>query len=588
MKAFKNICTPDPSGREIKTEMNPRIFEKVGAWLARFPFAICCYLLPGLSPGFDEEAYIGTSLGPSGWWVRFPRLHYCLFNPPGKNLTAKYDGLDSSRPTVLFVTKNLLDTGANAVVMDLFRRHATGGNVVVISLGEGSPQILSRCISTVFPPGLAKKDFRFLVTREIGLIASRVRPVFGIVSSIDCIPALEALWRENVPAIHILEDSGSDPLVQDDLCLASCFPGPRIQHYGHFLSRPDAFEKHAIDSKRRELLDRAVIRDDGCFNGRFAYPRLADRQDLALNYYTSSWKTGVFRRKPFPGFHPGIYADHHSGLDRDPLAGFILSGKPAGAWLSEIVGPHSPETTLLSIKAALHLHFHFTDPADAIFRLLAQSAFRPDLFITVTSEAGKRTIAEKLFEYALSCSSLRLVPNRGRDIGPLFTGCPELFSSGYDAIGHIHGKKSDYMKREEAQEWTRFLYDNLLGSSGLMLANILKAMQANEGIGLVFPDDPSVFDWDDNFDHAISLWETMGLGQTLKRASFNFPAGTMFWARPEALKPLVDLGLEWQDYPAEPLGSKGTMLHAIERLLPFVVEKQGYRWAVTHVPGVTR
>ena len=30
------------------------------------------------------------------------------------------------------------------------------------------------------------------------------------------------------------------------------------------------------------------------------------------------------------------------------------------------------------------------------------------------------------------------------------------------------------------------------------------------------------------------------------------------------------------------------MLHAIERLLPLVVDKEGYSQAVTHVPGVTR
>jgi lipopolysaccharide biosynthesis protein len=68
---------------------------------------------------------------------------------------------------------------------------------------------------------------------------------------------------------------------------------------------------------------------------------------------------------------------------------------------------------------------------------------------------------------------------------------------------------------------------------------------------------------------------------------FNFPLGTMFWARPAALEPLFELGLDWNDYPAEPVPIDGTIMHALERLLPFVVQHRGYRYATTHVPGVT-
>jgi lipopolysaccharide biosynthesis protein len=74
----------------------------------------------------------------------------------------------------------------------------------------------------------------------------------------------------------------------------------------------------------------------------------------------------------------------------------------------------------------------------------------------------------------------------------------------------------------------------------------------------------------------------------LPKTTFNFPLGTMFWARTAALKPLLELGLLWDDYPAEPVPGDGSLLHALERLLPFVVEKAGFRSLVTHVPGITR
>jgi len=62
----------------------------------------------------------------------------------------------------------------------------------------------------------------------------------------------------------------------------------------------------------------------------------------------------------------------------------------------------------------------------------------------------------------------------------------------------------------------------------------------------------------------------------------------MFWAKVEALLPLFGLGLDWQDYPTESLLYDGSILHALERLLPFVAAKQGFRSVLTNVPGIIR
>ena len=51
---------------------------------------------------------------------------------------------------------------------------------------------------------------------------------------------------------------------------------------------------------------------------------------------------------------------------------------------------------------------------------------------------------------------------------------------------------------------------------------------------------------------------------------------------------LYDLGLKWEDYPDEPIGYDGTMLHAIERLLPQICLASDMSYAMTHVPGISR
>ena len=120
-----------------------------------------------------------------------------------------------------------------------------------------------------------------------------------------------------------------------------------------------------------------------------------------------------------------------------------------------------------------------------------------------------------------------------------------------------------------------------------MVDVILKAFVTDSALGLVFPEDPHLNDWNENRLIADDLARRMGITDPLP-THFDFPIGTMFWARPAALQPLFSLGLRWDDYPTEPLSEDGTILHALERLIPFAANNAGFRYATTLVPGSTR
>jgi lipopolysaccharide biosynthesis protein len=51
---------------------------------------------------------------------------------------------------------------------------------------------------------------------------------------------------------------------------------------------------------------------------------------------------------------------------------------------------------------------------------------------------------------------------------------------------------------------------------------------------------------------------------------------------------LIDLNFQWDDFPPEPLPFDGTILHAIERLLPLTLKVGTLHAATTNVPGLTR
>jgi lipopolysaccharide biosynthesis protein len=157
---------------------------------------------------------------------------------------------------------------------------------------------------------------------------------------------------------------------------------------------------------------------------------------------------------------------------------------------------------------------------------------------------------------------------------------------GYDVFGHVHGKQSRSVDGVMGDLWREFLWDNLIGNLYPMLDLAANAFTSQSDLGLLIAEDPHLIGWDRNRGIAETLAARMGMRAPLDDY-FDFPLGTMFWARPSALRPLLDLRLGWEDYPAEPIPYDGSLLHALERLFPYVVEHSGMRVGGLRAPGTT-
>lgn len=335
------------------------------------------------------------------------------------------------------------------------------------------------------------------------------------------------------------------------------------------------------------ILGSALIRPDFFLR---PHDKYASPDDMVRYGYVRSWAAGISKRKPFPGFHPGIYAEQH-GVEEpglDPLASYVRAGMPEGPWRFEVISSDDvPVKTSAEARVALHLHVYYPDLLDEILQRLRMNVTRPDLFVSVPNENVAALVRKMMRKYAKQLIKVEVVPNAGRDLGPFLTAFGGTFVDHYDIVGHLHTKKSvDIADETTGQVWSRFLMENLLGGKVRMADLILGRMESDPSIGIVFPDDPNIVGWGANRPYAEKLGAKLGLYDFSENLAF--PVGSMFWARTGAIRPLFDLGLDWQDYPAEPLPYDGSMLHAIERLLPLVAGKQSTRIVLTNVAGVTR
>ncbi len=359
-----------------------------------------------------------------------------------------------------------------------------------------------------------------------------------------------------------------------------------------YIARVDGMGQAAAALLREE--DRQLLTSSGVLDADLVLPpgAVAPGLDGLANVVLQQWAVVGLSpgqtanpqfRRPCAGFHPQAYAAAHPEVaGQNPLAHWLRAGRPAGPWSRTVFAP-LPEAAPTPLRVALHAHFYHTDSARDLASRLRANATPCDLFVT-TDLAAKADRLRLAFAQHAGAVDIAIVPNRGRDIGPFLACLPDLM--GYDVVGHLHGKRSQATDADMGDRWREFLWENLAGGEHPMLDTAAQAFAANPGLGLLMAEDPHLVGWDGNRELAESLAERMGLPGTLD-TFFDFPLGTMFWARPAALRPLLGLRLGWDDYPPEPVAYDGTILHALERVVPFVVRSTGATLGGLRVPGTS-
>lgn len=238
-----------------------------------------------------------------------------------------------------------------------------------------------------------------------------------------------------------------------------------------------------------------------------------------------------------------------------------------------------------TLRIAVMIHLFHAEMATEFRRLIEAAGIRADMLITTDSIVKEEAIGAMFAGYGAGGVTIKQVPNRGRDIQPKLTAFVDRYAD-YDLILFLHSKKSLHVTSE--RDWRAFLLDHLVGSPAVV-ASILDIFRCNDDVGLLFPQhfEPlrRFVTWAEggNFAAARPLARRLGLRMS-PRIPIDFPSGSMFWCRPAALRPLLDLHLSANDFPEELAQTDGTIAHAIERLFLFSVERAGYRWLKVALP----
>lgn len=224
-------------------------------------------------------------------------------------------------------------------------------------------------------------------------------------------------------------------------------------------------------------------------------------------------------------------------------------------------------------KLAVVVHLYYDDAWDTIASRLNLIQEPYEVFVTLPERNYDIDLASSLPGVEIH---KYIVPNRGRDVLPFIRVLQDISAQKYQYLLKIHSKKSQH--RADGAVW----FDELL--AGL----IPNAKTVKSIVSTLAKKDTAIIG---PAEHIVSLKRHMGSNEAIlrhlltqtystkqadkvldRREMYPYVGGTMFWARVDALEPLLNLGLLPDDFQSEHGQVDGTLAHAIERYLGVIAQ----------------
>jgi glycosyltransferase involved in cell wall biosynthesis len=308
-----------------------------------------------------------------------------------------------------------------------------------------------------------------------------------------------------------------------------------------YVARIDEVGAQAIEAARQRRSDFETLQSDAAFDAGVISRAGGEplSRDVAILRFLATWsaaRTAPFQiehldlRRPCVGFNQQIYTHHHPEVleaDINPFADFIRKGRPEGPWSHSVIRPDplSPDSgPAVGVRTAIQAHFHYPELIYDFLGKLSANRSPCDLLLSTNDEAKAAILRAATREFQRGSIDIRLVPNRGRDLGPLLSAYGEEILQNYDIVCHLHAKRSLSVDAAMGEIWREFLWQHLLGDLYPMMDLALSRFAKDDRLGLLFAEDPHICDWGGNLQLCEKLAVQLGIDLPLPPSS-SFPLG---------------------------------------------------------------
>ena len=233
-------------------------------------------------------------------------------------------------------------------------------------------------------------------------------------------------------------------------------------------------------------------------------------------------------------------------------------------------------------KVAVVIYIYYNNRLDYYYNFIKEIPKGIHIYIITSDENILDDLYSKIIRNEKNIE-IRLKNNRGRDISAFLITSRDILSN-YEYVCFIHDKnyKTKDMK-EDTEIWEDNVWQNTLCNK-CYINEILSCFEENLKIGLMIPPAPYsgniprwyTNSWLKNYNNTVKLLKQIGCNIEIKYEQFPISIGTNFWVRTKAIEKLYKYNWKYEDFDEEPLKMDGTISHAIERSLSFIVEDSGF------------
>ncbi|WP_314646497.1 rhamnan synthesis F family protein [uncultured Microbacterium sp.] len=348
------------------------------------------------------------------------------------------------------------------------------------------------------------------------------------------------------------------------------------------------------------------------FVGEVAFPTITDKiENHAVLYAEHLLDAGcpTLKRRPFFQWPP--YLDRLAVIGRWTLEAAARYGYPMRILMQDLARNVEPRT--LNADAALLDVISETDrsydPSDPLRTLAIAHIYYPELAtsmldglerlpgsfdLTITTADQERADAIRTVlagREKRGAVDVRVVAsNHGRDQSAFLIACrDELLHGNYDLVVKVHSKKTPQDAFNPGRLFARQQLDNLLHSEG-HVANIVALFQKEPGLGLAYPPMVHIgygtmgHAWWDNRARFIEVAAELGIRVPVDELSPLAPFGSMYFARPQALRLLVDAEWDYDDFGGADQYKDGGLAHVLERMPSYAAGELGFHTRTIATP----